>query len=76
MTTNQQHQLIWKRIVRELVGIIGALIAWWALAVIIGLLISAVFPSTNTFFEIEPQNIPGQGAGFIAALYAFRAITT
>lgn len=63
------------RIGREFVGIIGALIAWWAIAVLIGLLISTVFPSTNTFFEIEPQSIPGHLLGFIAALFAFRAVT-
>lgn len=64
------------RIGWEFVGIIGALVAWWAIAVLVGLLIATVFPSTNTFFEIEPQHIPGHLLGFIAALYAFRAVTT
>ena len=75
MITDQQQRHILKHIVREVAGIVGAIITWWALAVLIGLLISALFPGTNTFFEIEPQNIPGHGSGFIAALYAFRAVT-
>lgn len=33
-----------RRIGRELVGIIGALVTWWALAVLIGLLMYASFP--------------------------------
>lgn len=75
MITDQQQRRTLKRIVRELAGIVGAIITWWALTTLIGLLISALFPGTNTFFEIKPQNIPGHGAGFIAALYAFRAVT-
>jgi Na+/H+-dicarboxylate symporter len=67
-----------KRIVQEFVGILGAFIAWWALAVMIGLLMYAIFPPTTSSFgagvSFEPQNVPGNVAGFIAALYAFRAI--
>ena len=68
-----------RRIGREIVGIIGALVTWWALAVLIGLLMYAIFPATGTSFTagltLEPQNIPGNLAGFIAALFAFRAVT-
>ena len=64
---------------RELVGIIGALVAWWSLAVMIGILMYAIFPTTDTSFvaglELKPQNVPGNLAGFIAALFAFRAVT-
>jgi hypothetical protein len=69
-----------RRIGRELGGIIGALVAWWALAVMIGILMYAIFPATDTSFvaglELEPQNVPGNLAGFTAALFAFRAVTT
>jgi hypothetical protein len=69
-----------KRIGWELLGIVGAIIAWWAVTVLIGLLMYAIFPSTETSFtaglELKPQNIPGNVAGFIAALYAFRSLTT
>ena len=76
MITDQQQRHTLKRIVREVAGMVGAIITWWALATLIGLLISALFPGTNAlFFEIEPQHIPGHGIGFIAALYAFRAVT-
>jgi hypothetical protein len=68
-----------RRIGRELVGIVGALVTWWALTVLIGLLMYAIFPTTDTLFtagiSLEPQNIPGNLAGFIAALFAFRAVT-
>jgi hypothetical protein len=63
------------RIGRELVGIIGALVAWWAVTVLVGLLLSALFPSFNTSYEIDPENLPQFLAGFVAALYAFRAVT-
>lgn len=69
-----------KRILLELLGILGAFIAWWALAVIVGLLMYAIFPATASSFtagiSLEPQNIPGNLIGFIAALYAFRAVTS
>ena len=69
-----------RRISRELVGIIGVLVAWWSLVVMIGILIYAIFPTTDTSFvaglEPKPQNVPGNLAGFIAALFAFRAVTT
>jgi hypothetical protein len=69
-----------KQIGWELLGIVGAIIAWWAVTVLIGLLMYAIFPSTETSFtaglELKPQNIPGNVAGFIAALYAFRSLTT
>ena len=68
-----------KRIVQEFAGILGAFIAWWALAVMIGLLMYAIFPPTTSSFGAgvshEPQNVPGNVAGFIAALYAFRVVT-
>lgn len=67
------------RIIRELVGILGAFIAWWALAVMIGLLMYAIFPPTTSSFvagvSLESQNVPGNAIGFITALYAFRAVT-
>lgn len=67
------------QIVREVTGILGAFVAWWALAVIIGLLMYAIFPTTASTFgagvALEPQNVPGNIAGFIAALYAFQAVT-
>ena len=69
-----------RRIGRELAGIVGAVITWWAFAVLIGLLMYAIFPATGPSFtaglELEPQNVPGNVAGFIAALFAFRAVTT
>lgn len=68
-----------KRIVLEILGVVGAFIAWWALAVIVGLLMYAIFPPRATTFtagvSLEPQNVPGNLIGFIIALYAFRAIT-
>jgi hypothetical protein len=69
-----------RRIGRELLGIVGALVAWWSITVLIGLLMYAIFPATGTSFtaglELEPQNVPGNFAGFVAALFAFRALTT
>ena len=69
-----------RRIGLELLGIVGALTAWWAVTVLIGLLTYAIYPATDTSFtaglELEPQNVPGNLAGFIAALFAFRAVTT
>ena len=68
-----------KRIVRELFGILGAFVAWWTLAVMIGLLMYTLFPPTMPSFQagvsLKSQNIPGNMIGFIAALYAFRAVT-
>lgn len=65
---------------RELIGIAGAFIAWWAIAVLVGLLLYSIFPSTESTFiagvSLEPQNVPGNLLGFIAALYAFRAVTS
>jgi hypothetical protein len=77
---NLKEVLMLRRIGRELVGIIGALVAWWSLAVMIGILMYAIFPTTDTSFvaglELKSQNVPGNFAGFIAALFAFRALTT
>lgn len=68
------------RIGRELLGIIGAFIAWWSVAVLLGLLMYTIFPSADSSFtaglELELQNVPGNIAGFVAALFAFRAVTT
>jgi hypothetical protein len=68
-----------RRITRELAGIVGALITWWAVTVLIGLLMYAIFPATGTSFtaglELESQNVPGNVIGFILALFAFRAVT-
>ena len=68
-----------KKLVRELIGILGALIAWWAMAVMVGIAMYAIWPSTESSFiagvSLAPQNIPGNLIGFILALYAFRAIT-
>jgi hypothetical protein len=69
-----------KRIGRELLGIIGAIVAWWSITVLIGLLMYAIFPITDRSFvaglTLKPQNVPGNVAGVIAALYAFRSLTT
>jgi hypothetical protein len=68
-----------KRIIREFVGILGAFVAWWALAVMVGLLMYAILPPTTSSFgagvSLDLQNIPGNMIGFIAGLYAFRAVT-
>jgi hypothetical protein len=48
--------------------------------VLIGLFVYAIYPTTDRSFvvglELEPQNISENMAGFIAALFAFRAVTT
>ena len=68
-----------KRLGLEILGIVGAMVAWWSVTVLIGLAMYAIFPSSDTSFvaglELEPQNVPGNLAGFIAALFAFRSLT-
>jgi len=63
---------------KDLVGIVGAFIAWWAVAVLLGMLMFAIWPPATSYtagISLAPQNIPGNLAGFILALYAFRSLT-
>lgn len=69
-----------KNLIRDLAGIVGAFIAWWSLAVLVGMVIYSIWPATESSFtaglSLEPQNIPGNLAGFILALYIFRRMTS
>lgn len=69
-----------RRLLQDLVGILGAFVAWWSSVVLIGLLMYAIWPPPPGPFgagiSLEPQNIPGNAFGFVLALYAFRAVTT
>ena len=78
-------------ILRHITGILMAMVAWWAIAVLGGLALYTIWPPeplaelsgadvrTVSFMAgvslgSHWQNIPGNVLGFIAALYAFRAI--
>ena len=65
---------------RELIGIFIAFMAWWALALVIGLVMYAAFPSSVPLLaassaSLDLQAVPGDVIGFVAALYAFRGVT-
>jgi len=67
-----------QRLLREVGGIVAAFIAWWAVAVLLGMVIFALWPPGGSFtagISLEPQHIPGNALGFVLALYAFRAVT-
>ncbi|HUG67851.1 MAG TPA: hypothetical protein VMM76_08865 [Pirellulaceae bacterium] len=67
-----------KSVLREAGGILGAFVAWWATAVLLGMLMFAIWPPGGSYtagITLEPQNIPGNALGFILALFAFRAMT-
>ena len=66
------------RTLRDLGGIVGAFVAWWAVAVLLGMAMFALWPPVGSHtagITLAPQNIPGNALGFILALYAFRALT-
>lgn len=63
---------------REIIGIVAAFVAWWAVAVLLGLAMFGLWPSGRSYtagISLEPQNIPGNAFGFVLALYAFRTVT-
>jgi hypothetical protein len=67
-----------QRFLRELGGIVAAFVAWWAVAVLLGMAMFALWPPGGSYtagVSLEPQNIPGNILGFVLALYAFRAVT-
>ena len=67
-----------QRFGKEILGILASFLAWWAAAVIIGLLMFAIWPPGDSHaagISLEPQNIPGNAIGFVLALYAFRLVT-
>jgi hypothetical protein len=67
-----------QRVLHELGGIAAAFVAWWAVAVVLGIAMFALWPPTGSHtagLSLEPQNVPGNALGFVLALYAFRAIT-
>lgn len=67
-----------RRLLQDLVGILGAFVAWWSSVVLISLLMYEIWPPPPGPFgtALEPQDIPGNAFGFVLALYAFRAVTT
>ena len=67
-----------QRVLHELGGIAAAFVAWWAVAVMLGIAMFALWPPAGSHtagLSLEPQNVPGNALGFVLALYAFRAIT-
>jgi hypothetical protein len=67
-----------KRVLTEAGGILGAFVAWWATAVLLGMLMFMIWPPGGSYtagISLEPQNIPGNALGFVLALFAFRAVT-
>ena len=68
-----------KKLMLDLVGILGAFVAWWSMAVLVGIGMYAIWPAEDSTFiagvSLAPQNVPGNFIGFILALYAFRALT-
>lgn len=67
-----------KSMLRDTGGILGAFIAWWATAVLLGMLLFSIWPPGESYtagISMEPQNIPGNALGFVLALFAFRAMT-
>lgn len=67
-----------KSLLRDAGGILGAFVAWWATAVLLGMLLFSIWPPGESYtagISLEPQNIPGNALGFVLALFAFRAMT-
>lgn len=67
-----------KTLLRDILGILGAFVIWWAAAVILGMVMFAIWPPGKSYvagITLDFQNIPGNILGFIFALYAFRQIT-
>ncbi len=67
-----------KKILRDIPGILGAFVIWWAAAVLLGMAMFALWPPGKSYtagITLDFQNVPGNLLGFILALYAFRRIT-
>jgi|JI10StandDraft_1071094.scaffolds.fasta_scaffold2222483_1 hypothetical protein len=67
-----------KKILRDIPGILGAFVIWWAAAVLLGMAMFALWPTGKSYtagITLDFQNVPGNLLGFILALYAFRRIT-
>lgn len=67
-----------KRAMKDVGGVFAAFVAWWSVAVLLGMLFFAIWPPGHSFtagLSLEPQNVPGNVLGFILALYAFRKVT-
>jgi len=67
-----------KNLIRDIPGILGAFLIWWAAAVLLGMAMFAIWPPGKSYtagIALDPQNLPGNILGFILALYAFRRIT-
>ena len=67
-----------QRVMKDIGGILAAFLAYWAAAVLLGMILFAIWPPGGSFtagLSLEPQNIPGNAIGFILALYAFRKVT-
>lgn len=67
-----------RKFIRDIAGILGAFVIWWAAAVLLGMAMFALWPPGKSYtagITLEFQNLPGNIAGFILALYAFRRIT-
>jgi predicted anti-sigma-YlaC factor YlaD len=68
-----------KKLLNELGGIIMALIVWWTVALLLGMICFAVWPVEGSYtagLSLEPQNVLGNFLGFVFALYIFRAQTS
>ena len=67
-----------KKFIRDITGILGAFVIWWAAAVLLGMAMFATWPPGKSYtagIALDLQNIPGNILGFVLALYAFRRIT-
>jgi hypothetical protein len=68
-----------KNILKDLGGIAAAMVACWAIMILLGMLMFAIWPPGTSYtagISLEPQNVPGNLLGFILALYVFRSVTT
>jgi urea transporter len=77
-------------VVRHMGGIVLALIAWWSVTILVGLALFQIWPpelipvrgdNANSFSMMlgvslgrNWQNVPANLFGFVAGLYAFRAL--
>jgi hypothetical protein len=67
-----------KKFTRDLRGILGAFVIWWAAAVLVGMAMFTAWPPATSYtagITLDFQNVPGNILGFILALYAFRRLT-
>ncbi len=68
------------KIVRHIVGGIGFLLVWFVIAVIVGALMTMLFPRPGEHIlmagiGLDWRNIPGTILGFFAGVQSFRAST-